>query len=82
MNIFKQNWKYFYDFLGGKEEKKDSKKKEKTPPAKEKSPPSIAGPCPPVPAETGGWSAKAIQLNEDIALQGDKVSSNLFGTSL
>ena len=36
----------------------------------------MAGPCPPVPAETGGWNAKALQLFDDIAAQGEKV--NLF----
>ena len=34
----------------------------------------MAGPCPPVPAETGGWNAKALQLFDDIAAQGEKVN--------
>ena len=52
---------------------KEANKAFKKAPSKEKSPPAVAGPCPPVPAETGGWNAKALQLFDDIAAQGEKV---------
>ena len=53
---------------------KEANKAFKKAPSKEKSPPAVAGPCPPVPAETGGWNAKALQLFDDIAAQGEKVN--------
>ena len=49
---------------------------------KEKSPLAVTGPCPPVPAETGGWNAKALQLFDDIAAQGEKVIDMKFSLVL
>ncbi len=52
-----------------KADKEASKEVKKEAPKKEKSPVTNSSPS----GASGGWSAKAVQLNDDITAQGDKV---------